>query len=430
MLAGLAALRDEAGFTIHCVHIEHGLRPAPESRGDAKAVLKFSKQLGIPCRAIYVPSGKIALHAKSSGQGVEAAARFFRYRILHKERRRINADFILTAHTRDDVLENILMRVLRGSGPAGLAPMPGARGYLIRPLLNVSRIDVLDYIDRKGLSYRTDATNADIAFLRNKVRLRLIPLLDELFPSWRAALLALAETQSLTADFLSEEAAGRLVWESYDDEEHEPCLRIREEDFMKAPLILREEAIFQGLEIISGLKSRAGLGSTQTQNPSPRRAAIRRAAIKGDAVDLGPLRLIRQPGFVTMKRGKTFSGERGFSLLIKEPGLYTLNRRVWGGPKNHNLNIRVGNSGEGEIYGGHSSGCFFPVSLPLVLRSPREGDRILIGGHRRSFSGIMNNGASSESALVIVAQDADGISAFIALDRQGSLKVKNRDKEK
>ena len=428
MLAGLAALREEVGFSLHCIHVEHGLRPSLESRGDARAVLKLSKKLDVPCRAVYIPPGKIESYARSGGHGIEAAARFFRYRILHRERRRVKADYILTAHTRDDVLENILMRVLRGSGPAGLAPMPKTKGCLLRPLLDLGRQDILDYINQKGLSYRIDSTNTDITFMRNKVRLRLIPLMDELFPSWRTTLFALAETQSLAADFLSDEAGKRLVWERLNGAGSEPCLRISEEHFFKAPLILREEAVFQGLGILSGTGNRTGSGFMHEQRPLPRRAALRRAATKGDASALGPLQLQRQKGFITMKLNKIKAGERGFSLLIKEPGLYTLNKRVWGGSGNHDLNIRVGPSGECEISDEHSIGCLFSVKLPVFFRSPMEGDRILLGGHRRSFSSIMNE--SSKSALVLVVQDVDGISAFIALDDKGSLMVNSRDKEK
>ncbi|MDR0496482.1 MAG: tRNA lysidine(34) synthetase TilS, partial [Treponema sp.] len=214
MLAGLAVLREKAAFSLHCVHVEHGIRPASENQGDAQAVETLCEKLNVPCRVISIPPGKIASYAAKGGPGIEGAARFFRHKALRAEARRVNADLILTAHTCDDLLETILMRVLRGSGPAGLSPMPRMRGCLLRPLLELTRKDVLEYLEKKDILYRTDSTNADIMYLRNRIRLKLIPVLDDFFPSWRNSLLALAETQALTADFLSSEVRKSLTWES------------------------------------------------------------------------------------------------------------------------------------------------------------------------------------------------------------------------
>ena len=421
MLAGLAALRKEAGFTLNCVHVEHGIRPAEESRGDARAVEALCENLEVPCKVIHIAPGKIAAFAGKGGPGIEGAARIFRYRALNREARRLGADRILVAHTRDDLLETLLMRILRGAGPAGLAAMPRNRGRITRPLLDLTRQDVLGYLEERGISYRTDATNNDIRYFRNRIRHKLIPLLDDFFPSWRPSLLALAETQSLTADFLASEAQKRLPWESClpgDGVKESGGQRLREEDFGQAHPILREEAIFAGADKLADLCP-GGKGGKLSFYRAPRRKVVRLAAEQpgaGDAAariaqDLGPIRLLRQNGYIFLVPGigVRHRGERGFSLLIHTAGLYTLEAKVLGIGKGRDLYIRAGAApGCGSM-----KSLTFAAKLPLVFRNYREGDRLYRGGHRRGFSDILDREARSRYTRVITACDAEGPAAFI-----------------
>ena len=402
MLAALAALRKEASFKIFCVHVEHGIRPAEESRGDAEAVHALCKDLKVPCRVITIPRGKIAAFASESGTGIEAAARHFRHRALSAERRRVKADWILTAHTRDDLLETLLMRFLRGSGPAGLAPMIRNKGRILRPLLEVDRQDVLSYLEERNIQYRTDSTNSNISFLRNRVRHKLIPVLNTHFPSWRSSVLALTETQGLIADFLESEAKKRLPWEALPGE---TLLKLREEEFLNAPPILREEAVFAAVDLLAAQDSKRLLRS-------PKRSVIRRAVKEGTAADLGPARLDRRNGFITltsaMPRDKTEGKCRGFSLLIKEAGFYTLKGEVFGAGKNLSLCINAGCPPTPQNTG-------FSAILPLVFRNHSAGDFIYKGGHKRRFSDIINGRKRSRYTAVITACDALGPAAFIAV---------------
>ena len=438
LLAALAALRREAGFDLYCVHVEHGLRPAEESRGDAEAVKALCGKLELPCRLISIAPGKIAACAGSGGPGIEGAARYFRMRALHREARRIGADWILTAHTRDDLLETILMRILRGSGPAGLAVMPRTRGRIMRPMLDLTRQDVLAYLEEQGLSYRTDSTNSDTRYLRNRIRLQLIPFLDDFYPAWRKTLFALAETQALAARFLETETKKRLPWSSSTEEtepEGAPLLKLPEGDFINAPDIVREEAVFIGADLLAALNSAKGAGALY--NKAPRRTVIRRAA---DAIsgaehlqtagmqipgDLGPVRLQRQNGFITLAATAPRQGGRGFSLLITEAGSYSLGGKVFGLSGRSGLSIRVTNSGAGNNQS--PLPVLRSVRLPVVFRSHEEGDRIFKAGHARSFSDILDKDSRSRYTGIITAEDSEGPFAFIGVGRAGHLNVIPRD---
>ena len=412
MLAALASLRGDEGFALHCVHVEHGIRPAEESRADALAVKDLCRKLKVHCRVISVPPGRIAACAGKGGPGIEAAARFFRHKALRQERRRVKADWILTAHTHDDLLETLLMRVLRGSGPAGLGPMPQTSGRLFRPLLDFRRTDVLEYLKVSGIPYSTDSTNSDITYLRNRLRLKLIPVLEEFFTSWRSSLVAMAKTQALAAAFLASEVQKRLPWEEAAKPFGKTSLRLREADFLAAPLILREEAVFAGADTLAA--------SGGLKNHVPRRAAVRRAVERGDAEDLGPVRLEKRGCHIYLAKKEWRAGERGFSLLIKEAGLYTLKAGVLysGSPP---LSVRVSSAGDTEVV----PSTVFSATLPLVFRNHTEGDLILKGGRKRRFSDILDRDVYSGYTGVITACDSGGTAAFIGVG--GALPVICRD---
>jgi tRNA(Ile)-lysidine synthase len=328
MLAALCAAVPKD--RIFCLHVEHGLRPAQESRGDAEHVRDFCEKNGINCLVESVAPGKIESFAHSRGTGIEAAARHFRRRLLFRHAARLDSESggktrILIAHTKDDALELSLMRVLRGAGPAGLAAMPVSRRRILRPMLNISREDVIKYLTEKKILWREDSTNTDEKFLRNRVRRRLIPLLNECFPEWKNGLCALSATQSLVAEYFSKDAHKSVTWESAAG-----GLVTDEENFFSVSKIIREEAVFLGIDKLTGRNEKTSL--------SIKRSVIRRFCSGSvNAADLGPLALKREGGKVALSPKKGDFSESGFSLLIKEPGLYNLN----------NISVEVRPAGDG-----------------------------------------------------------------------------------
>ncbi|MDR2537387.1 MAG: tRNA lysidine(34) synthetase TilS, partial [Treponema sp.] len=279
MLAALAALRENAGFQLYCLHVEHGIRSADESEGDARAVTALCERLAVPCRVVSVKPGHIADAAKDWDSGIEAAARHFRTQAWQREAQRIGAARVLVAHTQDDLLETALMRILRGVGPAGLAAMPREKGLVLRPLLELTRRDVLVYLAERGLSCQSDSTNSDIRYLRNRIRHKLIPCLDAFFPQWRNTLPRMAETQRMVADLLASEARG-VDWKRLTGKR----LRTAAATFFALPLILREEALFQAVDRLTENSPCAG--------QPVKRANLRRFSEGGlQAIDAGLIRL-------------------------------------------------------------------------------------------------------------------------------------------
>jgi tRNA(Ile)-lysidine synthase len=191
----IASLGVGRGFRVVAAHLDHGLRP--ESTDDAGFCRVLSHRLGVPIRT---GAADVRGRAKRDRCGLEDAARVERYAFLEAIRQEEGGAAIAVAHTRDDQAETFLMRLLRGAGSAGLSAMRPRNGFVVRPLLQVSRDQVLDHLRRRGLTWREDPTNRDLSLLRNRVRHELLPYLESRFnPRLRAAL-------SRTAGLLADEA--------------------------------------------------------------------------------------------------------------------------------------------------------------------------------------------------------------------------------
>jgi tRNA(Ile)-lysidine synthase len=166
LLAGLPSA-ERPGLIV--AHADHGIAPPAESAAVAAAVTRLAARYGLPCEV-----GALAL-----GPGAtETEARRARYAWLEAARARVGADWIVTAHHRDDQAETVLLRTLRGSAPAGLAGIPvRSRRGVIRPLLPFTRAELAAYVASRGLATYDDPANADPRHLRSWVRGMVLPLL-------------------------------------------------------------------------------------------------------------------------------------------------------------------------------------------------------------------------------------------------------------
>jgi len=190
---------------LHLAHLHHGLRGKAADE-DAVFVQARARDYGWPVTVGRIDARREAASMKLS---LQAAARECRYRFLKETAERVGASWIAVAHTANDQAETLLLRLLRGSGPDGLAGMPMVReGRIVRPLLRVTREAVIDYLTRRGLSFRQDRSNEDRHYTRNRVRAELLPLLARDYnPAIVARLAAtarlLAEERQLVEELLA-----------------------------------------------------------------------------------------------------------------------------------------------------------------------------------------------------------------------------------
>ena len=189
----LLLLLDEMGYKVHALHCNFHLR-GEESDRDERFCEDLCLKKNIPFHRIHFDT---LMYAETHKMSVEMAARELRYRYFEQLRKDIGAEAICVAHHQDDTVETVLLNLVRGTGLRGLTGIQPRNGAILRPLLCVTRAEIEAYLATKQQDYVTDSTNLETDFVRNKIRLQVVPLLRQLNP-------AVSENIVRTAEHLTE----------------------------------------------------------------------------------------------------------------------------------------------------------------------------------------------------------------------------------
>ena len=200
LLCALVELREELGILLSVVHVNHGLR-GMESDGDEAFTRELAESLGLEC---------LVERARLGEGNVEQEGRKFRLQLFRRLIAEKQVDKVATGHTRTDQAETVLFRFLRGAGTAGLAGIhPVLEGRIVRPLIEVERGDVLEYLRAAGRSWREDSSNRSLDLVRNRLRHELLPQLERDWnPGIGGRLAQLAEWARDEEAYWQEELAG------------------------------------------------------------------------------------------------------------------------------------------------------------------------------------------------------------------------------
>ncbi len=193
----LCLIQEDLSLQIAVAHFDHQLR-GEESRRDAEFVKKLAKKdLGLP---FHMGTEDIKGIARARGLSTQETARTARYAFFRHVLDETGSSHLLTAHTADDQAEELLLRLIRGTGLAGLSGIPWTRdGWIARPLLDFTKRELLDFLANREIPFVVDSSNLSEKYLRNKVRHRLIPMLSQEFNP------AIVQTLAGSAEIVSEE---------------------------------------------------------------------------------------------------------------------------------------------------------------------------------------------------------------------------------
>ena len=180
---------------LHVAHLNHQLR-GEQSRHEAEQVAQLAQSWGLP---VTIGSVDVPTLAEREGRSLEDAARTARYRFLREV---AQGQPIAVAHHQDDQVETLLLHWLRGGGIQSMVGLQPRQQDIIRPLLEITHADTLDYCRQYGLEPVEDESNSDTRFLRNRIRHELLPMLEQMNPSFRGTLLRSAEVMSVDADWI------------------------------------------------------------------------------------------------------------------------------------------------------------------------------------------------------------------------------------
>ena len=206
LLLAMLLLSPRLDCRVSAAHLDHGLRP--ESGDEAEAARELCRDLGVDC---VVRRVDVAALAAERSLGLEEAAREARYAFLERVRQEADADpessWIAVGHTLDDLAEDVVMRLVRGAGWPALGGMAGVdpQRRLLRPLLLSARTDIEAFLRVSGMEWTEDASNADLDFLRNRVRHQVLPLLKRENPLFAEGVGRLWQQARLDASWLDAE---------------------------------------------------------------------------------------------------------------------------------------------------------------------------------------------------------------------------------
>ncbi len=240
LLNCLCNLRAQLNIIIVAFHMEHGIR-GQASEDDMRFVMRECEKRGVEC---VVRRADVPGTAAAEKLSVETAARHTRYAFLDEQA----ADWVATAHQRDDVAETVLMNLLRGSGLAGLCGIPEKRGRYIRPLLDISRAEIEAYAAENGVAFVRDATNDETDYTRNYIRNEIMPRME------RVNAQASAHIAQAAGRFAEDEAALKQMARYADCvEEQEDGVYIALEKLAELPAAVQKRVVRLAFETRFGL---------------------------------------------------------------------------------------------------------------------------------------------------------------------------------
>lgn len=300
LLDVLCELRSELRLTLDVIHVHHGLRP--ESDAEAESVRRLCGHLGVPCHV-----ERVTVRRGPPWEGLEAESRRARHAAFRTRAQAVGAARIATGHTADDQAETVLMRLLQGAGPRGLAGIAPARGLLIRPLLETRRSEVLAHLRRRGLSWVEDPSNREPRFLRNRIRQDVLPFIGE--ATGGSVVEALCRSAALTRPWVADLEARAQAELAVLGGRDASGLTFAVAELTRRPLELAGEVLVQAM---------AALGETR-----PLRGAAQRALRRL----LGP-----GPGRRALRLGRLAVERSGPWLRVGPAALPALAARAWAVP--------------------------------------------------------------------------------------------------
>lgn len=286
LLLALAEYRRLIGFELVAVHVEHGIR-GEESLADARYVEKLCRSFGVE---LVVEHPDVAGLAQERHMTMEEAGRAARYEIFERIRLERGADRIAVAHNQNDQAETVLWNLVRGSGIAGLAGMSPVRNHLVRPLLFLSRAEIEKILRSRGIGWQTDRTNLETCYTRNRIRLQVLPQMEQQLNAQAVRHLAEAsERLREVCEYLSKEtdrAAARCIL---------PGVYLDLQEFCREQPLIQKELLKRCVSLAHG-----GAGGLKDLGHLHLEALLSLAGMPcGKSLDLpGKLQVIRERQFL------------------------------------------------------------------------------------------------------------------------------------
>jgi len=303
----LSSTRD---LTIVVAHAHHGLRGVAAD-DDQRFVVAVADERHHRCVTDRLD---VADYNQEHGSGIEAAARILRYAFFEKAATEVDARFIIVAHSADDVAETFLMHAARGAGLDGLSSHRAVRAIgkhvLLRPLLTTLRRDIEEYAHEHDIRWREDDTNAELHFLRNQIRLRVMPIMREIFGPEVGLRMARSAGLLQGAHSIVTDVMARTVNDVLHMDGELVCINVKE--LVSHSPALQQEFVRAAVRKVHG--------ESPTHTDTERVMALLTAAKGSKATLTQQITAVREKDSIVMAQAP--SQEKDAEVVIPEDGLY------------------------------------------------------------------------------------------------------------
>ena len=362
LLSVLCSLVPTYRMTLFVAHINHQLRDG-EALRDALFVKRYCDGLGLPFHKADID---VRFLKRRTGMSSQLAARQLRYGALLSLRDSLSATHIALGHTADDQAETMLLRLLRGVGPAGLAGIPAGRMPFIRPLLKVHRNAIRSYLHSNGIPWVEDSSNTSRAYQRNRIRLDLLPEMGKYRPGISQRLHQAAEMLRADNDVLDERTRD-FAEHAVEQKIGRSMLAIRRAPFVAAPLAMQRRLLRHTIDRLPGWEHASGFRDIETLV----RFIVRCGRVGRRLTLPGRLMAEWHEGAVLLWKAGTLPATPVF-MPLPIPGFLTIKRL--------SLSIAAKTLTLGQEWRSRTEpyrvfASLEAVAPPLSIRFPRPGDR-------------------------------------------------------
>ncbi len=370
LLVALSSILSSRHIPLYVISVNHFIRADEETCGDVEFVKNTCESLralggDIRFFEYALAKGEVETYCRVNKTGVEDAARALRYQAFEDFLQKNNLDALCLAHNQNDQLETSLMRIFKGDSLEDLSFIPRVRHKFLRPLLDLSREEIENYLKAKNQSWRTDSTNSDINYLRNKIRHKLIPLLNQDFTGWQKGILNGIEKTQKQREYIKE-LTDRIPL-CYNEEEK--SVSIDRAAFVNAAAgpndFLQIELLYKAFSLLNKNRIPYSFMLDLVKAVESSEEAQNNKIITKNYEDL---EIILKKEQLLIKKSKNNNTDLIFFDIIEEIGTYEFPFGI--------LEVQKGN---GNLYSFIINGCKVEkaFSLPLCVRNLQTGDKIL-----------------------------------------------------
>lgn len=401
LLSILIELSKTLGIKLFVLNVNHNMREKSLSKSDSDFVMDFCKQNNVYAEVKTLEDGFLAEIARKRGKGTEEAARFLRYEFFLSFIEQHKIDLFCLGHNKSDQLETLLQRFLQGNSVLSSKGIFLERNVFFRPLLNVSKKQIEEYAEQKNIPFVFDQTNDETSYFRNRIRQKIVPILDNSFEGWQTSVLHGAEKAKDVADFI-DSYCKKFVWHKNESNCLEMSLSCFEENqvFIKIAILQKAFRLLDFDERISYSELKKIVLS------------------KKNFLQIEDISICKKKGLISISRSKKKSNVEnfGFCFFVQDEGVLELKNPL----TNQILQIEIINQDKIDLENKNQK-LVGPFPFPFVLRNRQLADKIeCADGSFMQLSKVFSNWkVGDENRNFILVIEASNVVCGVVADYAG-----------